>query len=190
MKKRLIVTAVIAFGTLLAGCGQALTPTTTAATQTKTVETPQTTANPDLASTPMCDYNTSSVAAEAKGIAGSIPLVATNRNLKIANSTRDWVVSHIKFQNQNQPVPADYALKNRVGNDASMAALIVAMLRSDGFPAEVQLVPLSNDGFYGNSAPMIYTVMAWPERNHPMSLQIPYQHRKPQPLTDMGVLPW
>lgn len=189
MKKRLIAIALTAFGAVfgLAGCA---TPTPTTATQTKTVKTLQTTANPDLASTSMCDYKASSVAAQAKSIAGAIPLTAPNRNLKITNATRGWVVSHVKFQDQTQPTPADITLKNRTGNDASMSALISAMLRSDGITAEVRLVPLSNDGFYGNSASMVYTVIAWPEPNHPVSLDTPHQHRKPQPLTDMRTLPW
>lgn len=189
MNKRLIAVSVIAVGAVfaLAGCA---TPTPTTATQTKTVKTIQTTANPDLASTSMCDYKASSVAAQAKSIAGAIPLTAPNRNLKMTNATRRWVVSHVKFQNQTHPTPADVTLKNRAGNDASMSALIAAMLRSDGIPAEVQLAPLSNDGFYGNSAPMVYTVIAWPEPNRPVSLETPYQHRKPQSLTDSGALSW
>lgn len=189
MNKRLIAVCVIAVGAFFALTGCA-TPTPTTVTQTKTVKTLQTAANPDLASTSMCDYKASSVAAQAKSIAEAIPLSAPNRNLKITNATRGWVVSHVKFQDQTQPTPADITLKNRTGNDASMSVLIAAMLRSDAISAEVQLVPLSNDGFYGNSASMVYTVIAWPEPNHPVSLDTPHQRRKPQPLTDMRTLPW
>lgn len=158
-------------------------------TQENAVSTAHVVQKAGPASAQLCDFTVPSVAAQAKAIAESVHATATDRDTRIATATRNWVVSHVVFRSQSQLVPADVTLQTRQGNDASMSVLIAALLRSDGIPAVVELVPAPTpDGNYGDSMPMRYVVMAGNTRG--VELDTPYQHRQPQPLTATGTMPW
>ncbi|QSO50842.1 hypothetical protein JZ785_18365 [Alicyclobacillus curvatus] len=111
----------------------------------------------DLLPSYLMDSNIPTVANQAHAIASSVDETEPARTKAVASATMQWVKRHIHATNQAQPARADQTLASGSGNQASRAALAIALLRADNIPSKAVQAQVMSHGLYSTS----YAVDAW-----------------------------